>query len=109
MREIFQYIRVDLALEVIEKEFNKNPMIQNLVAPFIDKEKIKDIFTFGKSPEYLQFWKDYTNELIAQGVDLDKLTEAAFKLLMINKALEYFFKSKMLELENVLSRLTKGT
>lgn len=95
--EVFPYIRVDLTTEIIEREFYKIPVIKSLTKIY-PKEKMDKLFTFGKTPEYLQFWKDYANELISQGVDLDGMNENQFRGLLIAKGLQHFFAQEISDL-----------
>ena len=105
--EIFSYIKVDLALDGVEKEIYKNPMMRMLMTYYTDKDEIRKIFKFGKSPEFLQLWKDYTNELRTQGVDLDKMSDREFRLLIANKAFEHLFRLKVSKLEKTFLKITE--
>lgn len=102
--EVFPFLQVTLLLDAFEKDFRKHPVIRLLLkSSYVKEEEINKTFAFGKSPKIPQLFKDYTNELIRQGVDLDTMLDSEFTLLMINKGISYFLESETSELIKALS------
>lgn len=83
--EIVPYVKLFLhsIVEDLEKNLRENPMLQSLGK--IEKSALKSSFDFFESPEFPQFLKDLTNELIRQGVDLDKTSLKEFISMFLGK------------------------
>lgn len=83
--EVFPYIDLGSSFETIQKQLYELPIIELIFKTSVKREIFDGVFNFGKSPEYLQFVKDFTNELIAKGVDLDNTGNDEFVALLIGK------------------------
>jgi hypothetical protein len=83
--EIFPYVKPFLhsIVEDLEKNLRENPMLQSLGR--IEKRAFQTSFDLFESPEFLQFLKDLTNELIRQGIDLDKTSLKEFISMLMGK------------------------
>jgi hypothetical protein len=83
--EIYPYVKPFLhsIVEDFRKTVNENPMFQFMKK--IEKNAFKISFNFFESQDFLQFLKDLTNELIRQGVDLDKTSLKDFLSMLIGK------------------------
>jgi nucleoside diphosphate kinase len=108
INDIIPYIKPDSDLtELGMKIYEASPIIQMLVT--------KDTFIkwcqFAKSPEYIMTIREYTNELIKQGVNIDDMSEAEFRTLLSIKLVRYFtnrpFIEMVDELEETLEKMAK--
>lgn len=104
--EVYPYVKIDVDIDSIERAFSRFP-IGKAVKKSYPRFNIRKILTVGKSPELFQFWKDYTNELISLGVDLDRMNDFEFKGLLASRSLTHLFKPELSEIEK-LSRKTES-
>ena len=102
IQDVFPFIRMDIVGNIVEEEFLGNREFKRLLNRYLPKEKVKNIFEVAKSPEILQLWKDYTNELIANGLDLDGVDNEQFTTLMVTKGMANFFKPDLTRLNKTL-------
>lgn len=109
LEEIRPYIRTDLAVPVLEqpasdlaKEFEKSPYLKGIMETQALREKMTNILEFGKSPQYIQWFRDYTNELINQGVDLDSMSEGEFRTLFISNCIQRFFVREISDISKLI-------
>lgn len=104
--EIFPYVKTDFDINGFERAFYQT-RIGKVVRKDNPSFNLRKILNVGKSPEFLQFWKDYTNELMALGVDLDRMSEGEYKRLVANKSLEHFFKRELAEIDRLSKKVDK--
>jgi len=102
--EVFPYLTIDLDINGFENAFSTIP-IGKAIKTTYPKFNLKKILSLGKKPQLFQLWKDYTNELINMGVDLDRMKDSEFKRLLANKSLEYFFKPELADIERMFRKV----
>ena len=103
--EVYPLLQVNSIVNAFAKEFHKHPTTRMLLkSSSVKKEEIDKALAFGKSPKIPQLFKDYTNELIKQGVNLDKMPDSELALLMISKGISYFLETQTSELIKALSK-----
>jgi hypothetical protein len=100
--DIFPYFKSDSTMQVLKERIYEVPQIKSFVQAYLPEKTIASWFEFAKSPEYLQFLKDYANELISQGVDLDRMSENEFQTALYGKLL-----SRMINLEGLLKNFQR--
>lgn len=83
--EVFPYLQLDSVLEPLQKQLYETPLYQLMFETIFKKEIANEVFAFGKSQEFPQLLKDFTNELITQGVNLDKIENDNFLAMLISK------------------------
>jgi len=73
--EFYPSINQIETLNEIQRKLYKQPLIKQILKNDIPKEDADRMLDFFKSPKYFQFLKDSTNELLKQGLDLDKVND----------------------------------
>lgn len=68
-------------LSALMKAIHEIPIVDALIS---DK-RLKKIESYGTSSKFIERLRDCTRELIAQGVDIDSMSEEQFRLLILSK------------------------
>jgi len=77
--------------EDTQKTIRENPYFTSLFKTKKEKQALNKFFIIFKSPEHVQFLKDFTNKLIIQGLNLDKTNPKDFNLMLISNFMSSFF------------------
>lgn len=78
--EIYPYIPIEDLSEMFRR-LHEIPIID----AFLNDERLRKIEDLSKSSQFLQYMKDCTNELINEGINIDKMSLEEFNVILSGK------------------------